>query len=83
MGWNDVRTNNSVILKNIKDPKFYFLHSYFMNLNTHSEIDAYADYGGRFPCAVSKNNKIFGVQFHPEKSHNSGIQVLKNFANLK
>ena len=55
---------------------------HFIDLNNNLEIDAYAEYGGKFPCAVSKKNHIFGVQFHPEKSHNYGIQVLKNFSNL-
>ena len=83
IGWNKIESNNSTLLKDIKNPIFYFLHSYYINPINDNEIDAYADYGGRFPCAVSKNKNIFGVQFHPEKSHNSGIKVLENFSKIE
>ena len=82
MGWNQIQTNDSLIIKDIKNPIFYFLHSYFINPTNHDEIDAYANYGVRFPCAISNNENIFGVQFHPEKSHNCGIKVLENFAKI-
>ena len=82
MGWNDIDIKDSILFKNIENPKFYFLHSYFINPENIKNIDAYVNYGAKFPCTISKNN-IFGVQFHPEKSHNYGINILKNFANIK
>lgn len=82
MGWNDV----SPVVANplfdgfdVNDSRFYFLHSYyFACANAQHEI-ASAYYGLNFCCAVNRNN-IYGVQFHPEKSHHFGEQLLKNFA---
>lgn len=83
MGWNDVKSvkQNDLFVDLETDACFYFLHSYFFSCNNSSDISAVTDYGGAFTCAVQHEN-IFGVQFHPEKSHNFGIQLLKNFANL-
>jgi imidazole glycerol-phosphate synthase subunit HisH len=84
MGWNDVTPLNSqTIFNEITDePLFYFLHSYYFHCNNTDDTIAFADYGGgNFTCAVKSGN-VYGVQFHPEKSHNYGIQLLKNFANL-
>jgi glutamine amidotransferase len=63
------------------DAKFYFLHSYYFSCSEKSDVLAETEYGGRFTCALHSGN-VFGVQFHPEKSHQYGIQLLKNFANL-
>jgi imidazole glycerol-phosphate synthase subunit HisH len=84
MGWNDVvPLNSQTIFNEITDePLFYFLHSYYFHCNNMNDTIAIADYGGgNFTCAVKSGN-VYGVQFHPEKSHNYGIQLLKNFANL-
>lgn len=83
MGWNDVNpVKENGILKGLeKDAKFYFLHSYYFHCNDPLNTIATTDYGIEFSCAVNKNN-IYGVQFHPEKSHQYGIQLLKNFAKL-
>jgi len=83
MGWNDVHpSDGSGLFNMIEDkPLFYFLHSYYFECNRNEDSIAKADYGGEFVCAV-KHNSIYGVQFHPEKSHHYGIQLLKNFSIL-
>ena len=81
MGWNDVELNtNSCIFQEFPDnPKFYFLHSYYFDCTNNEDCIARADYGGTFCCAVNKDN-IYGVQFHPEKSHHFGVKLLENFS---
>lgn len=82
MGWNIVNTksDNPLFFNLSKEPRFYFLHSYYFYCNNGNEI-ANTEYGIKFTSAVNKEN-IFGVQFHPEKSHHNGVSVLKNFGNL-
>jgi imidazole glycerol-phosphate synthase subunit HisH len=60
-------------------PHFYFLHSYYFACDNDADVLATADYGGKFAAVVGRAN-IYGVQFHPEKSHQWGVQLLKNFA---
>lgn len=83
MGWNDVvpRRADPLFAGLEQDARFYFLHSY--HFEPHHAVDALADtdYGGAFCCAVRRGN-VMGVQFHPEKSHQWGIRLLKNFAEL-
>ncbi|NQX40308.1 glutamine amidotransferase [Pedobacter steynii] len=83
MGWNDVNPvkENAILTGLEKDAKFYFLHSYYFHCNDAEDIIATTDYGIEFSCAVNKKN-IYGVQFHPEKSHQYGIQLLNNFSKL-
>jgi len=83
MGWNDVSPKSeSELFKNMdKKIIFYFLHEYYLDASESSNIEATSDYFGEFTCSVRKNN-IFGVQFHPEKSHNFGMLLLKNFAEI-
>ena len=83
MGWNDVKVikKNSLLKGLDLEARFYFLHSYYFHCHRSEDIIAVTDYGGEFACAVNSGN-VFGVQFHPEKSHQWGIQLLKNFANL-
>lgn len=81
MGWNNVRVEKkNLLFKNIDMPLFYFLHSYHLKPKSDGAI-ATANYGYDFVCALADKN-IFGVQFHPEKSHHWGTQLLKNFAAL-
>lgn len=83
MGWNDVKPNpGSPLFAGLeKDARFYFLHSFFFECHEAESVSATASYGLDFSCAVSAGN-IHGVQFHPEKSHHFGAQLLKNFAEL-
>lgn len=80
MGWNDiVPASNDCLFAGIEAPKYYFLHSYCIVPTNDTDALATADYGSRFVSAVRHGN-IFGTQFHPEKSHNWGIDLLRNFA---
>ncbi len=81
MGWNDVRpVEKSGLLAGLEtDARFYFLHSYYFDCLHRENVLAEAEHGIAFPCAVHAGN-IFGVQFHPEKSHHFGMRLLKNFA---
>lgn len=81
MGWNTIKIQReSEILNNIPDnSRFYFVHSFHLVCRDHSDILATTHYGYDYPSIIQKNN-IIGVQFHPEKSHKQGIQLLKNFA---
>jgi glutamine amidotransferase len=83
MGWNDVRPSRADSLFQEFDPRpvFYFLHSYYVRCSAPDDALAATTYGAEFACAVNRGN-IYGVQFHPEKSHQHGIQLLKNFASL-
>tara|TARA_Y100001954_G_C15677028_1_gene535753 strand:- start:138 stop:749 length:612 start_codon:yes stop_codon:yes gene_type:complete len=83
MGWNNVQHNSSEdLFLDIKDKsRFYFLHSFYFECKKNIHAIASSHYGKDFKCAIKKDN-IFGVQFHPEKSHNCGTKLLKNFSLL-
>lgn len=83
MGWNDVTPSApSALFHGLEnDSRFYFLHSYYFECTNEANAAARADYGFQFDCAV-QNKNVFGVQFHPEKSHHWGTALLKNFAEL-
>ena len=77
IGWNRVTTNGSPLFEGIASgTSFYFVNSYAAT-NAPDEI-ARADYGGPFTAAV-QNGRVFGVQFHPEKSSTAGLRVLRTF----
>lgn len=84
MGWNfvDVVQNGTKISNHLdRKSKFYFVHSYFVNLNNKSHELFQTNYGISF-CSGFQYQNIIGVQFHPEKSHKFGIQFLTNFLAL-
>lgn len=84
MGWNTIQPlKNEKILTGFDDKltRFYFLHSYYFECNNPDDSIAVTDYHGKFTSIVRHDN-IYGVQFHPEKSHRWGIKLLKNFSKL-
>jgi glutamine amidotransferase len=83
MGWNDViPSNSSRLFSGLESlARFYFLHSYYCDLADPAHALAVTEYGNPFTCALQRDN-VFGVQFHPEKSHHWGQRLLQNFAEL-
>jgi len=83
MGWNDVRpaASSGIFSKLGDEPRFYFLHSYYFECTDEADVMARSNYGSEFCSAVSRGN-VYGVQFHPEKSHEFGTRLLQNFAEL-
>ena len=82
MGWNTIMPKNSLLFNKINDEsRFYFVHSYYFDNSKDEDMISTTNYGGIFTSSINKNN-IYGVQFHPEKSHKNGLQLLKNFAEL-
>lgn len=82
MGWNDVVPHRfDCIFKSMEAPRFYFLHSYYLQPHNPEDVLATTDYNGSFTSSIRSRN-VFGTQFHPEKSHHWGVQLLKNFAEL-
>jgi glutamine amidotransferase len=84
MGWNDLKPIKAAKLfsRGFEDtPQFYFLHSFYFDAEDKNDVAATAHYGIDFDAVVSRKH-IHGVQCHPEKSHNWGAQLLKNFAEL-
>ncbi len=84
MGWNNLslKKAGSLFKEITTDNFFYFVHSYFISCENEADILTETNYGTKFVSSFSNKN-IFGCQFHPEKSHDSGLQILKNFAFLK
>lgn len=83
MGWAEVTLHGSTSLWQDlpADPRFYHVHSYHFQFTDPATVSATANYGYEFACAFQKDN-IYGVQFHPEKSHKYGMKILENFARL-
>jgi len=82
-GWNQIKIKKeSRLMKNIpNNTEFYFVHSFHIKNENVKDILNLTDYKYSFTSAFEKDN-IFGVQYHPEKSHNVGLQLLENFVNL-
>lgn len=83
MGWNSITLKAHVPLFDGVDIEqgFYFLHSYFFDPVASTDVVATVRYGDELPCGVVSGN-VFGLQFHPEKSHANGVTVFRNFAAL-
>ncbi|HHE31144.1 MAG TPA: imidazole glycerol phosphate synthase subunit HisH [Chlorobaculum parvum] len=83
IGWNTVKYSGSesVLFRGIPSESwFYFVHSYYCRPDDPKSIAATTEYAGKKFCSAIEKNGIFAVQFHPEKSSEAGLQVLKNFA---
>lgn len=81
MGWNRLTTTNSLLFDGLpKEFYLYFVHSYYAPYREKYTI-AKTDYGHQYSSAVNIDN-VFGIQPHPEKSHDIGLQILKNFVKL-
>jgi len=79
MGWNQVHHGQHPLWDGIEqDARFYFVHSYYVQPQDASLVQATSQYPQSFVCAVAKNN-LFAVQFHPEKSSTAGLKLLQNF----
>ena len=83
MGWNNVKIINNSFKMDFtqQNQDFYFVHSYFFDCFDEKNIIGSTNYGSNFPSIVGKEN-IYGVQFHPEKSSNQGLQLIKIFLSL-
>lgn len=84
LGWNEVnQINPSPLWNGVQDGGyFYFAHTFYIAPDDAGIVTGTTDYGGSVPIAVRRDN-VFGLQFHPEKSQNLGLHVLKNFVNLE
>ncbi|MGM7723647.1 imidazole glycerol phosphate synthase subunit HisH [Metabacillus sp. Hm71] len=82
MGWNELQIqNDSPLLQNLSGGHAYFVHSYYVDTEEKDALLATADYGVDVPAVVGKGN-VFGTQFHPEKSSELGLAILKNYIKL-
>ena len=83
MGWNTISINKkSALMSGVLDEsEFYFIHSFYIKCNNEEDILNTTVYESEFVSAIEKDN-IFGVQYHPEKSHKIGEKIFKNFIQI-
>lgn len=83
MGWNSIKANENCPLfcDLTAEPYVYFVHSFFLTAQDRKLVAATSDYGVRIDAAISEG-KVFATQFHPEKSGDVGLQILKNWVDL-
>lgn len=84
MGWNNVRYENGAcaILDGVpENSDFYFVHSYVIQPKEKSVVKGFAEYGAKVPAVIQSEN-IFACQFHPEKSGEAGLRILRNFLEI-
>ena len=82
MGWNAIRSDDQALLSGVsEDDRFYFVHSYHIKDIQDEFVIGTTSYGYEFPSVIRKDN-IMGIQCHPERSHRSGLRILRNFMDL-
>ncbi|HEX2944407.1 MAG TPA: imidazole glycerol phosphate synthase subunit HisH [Clostridia bacterium] len=82
MGWNSLHVNDSPLFKGLpENPYVYFVHSYYLDAADKSIVTAACDYGVRFDAAIG-SGRLFATQFHPEKSGEVGLAILKNWVSM-
>jgi imidazole glycerol-phosphate synthase subunit HisH len=83
MGWNtvEVRRSNALIAQDSSEKRYYFVHSYYAQCRTPADVVATSHHGVDFVAALNRDN-LYGVQFHPEKSHRFGMDVIRHFVEL-
>ncbi len=83
LGWNTVEIKKQTPIFNdiIHDKGFYFLHSYYFECKNENNVIGTTDYGITYASAVNHDN-VFGMQFHPEKSHQNGLTIFSNFSKI-
>ena len=81
MGWNSIKVLNKDFAINPKETDYYFVHSYYFECKNKENILAETNYGINFPSIINKEN-IYGFQFHPEKSSNQGLDIIKSFLKI-
>lgn len=83
IGWNslDIKKNDGLFRGIGKNPYVYFVHSYFLNASDKSIVSAQTEYGVTIDAAVEQGN-VYATQFHPEKSGETGLKILRNFADI-
>jgi glutamine amidotransferase len=84
LGWNSVKfvDKKNKLFSNITDEKdFYFIHGYYFNCKNKSDILATSDFNIEFPSIIN-SGLIYGIQFHPEKSHKNGLKLIENFLKI-
>ena len=84
MGWNTIekQTEDRMLANIPEDARFYFVHSFYVKPNVDAEVVASTEYGIHFASVIRRDN-IFGTQFHPEKSHQAGADLIKSFLDNK
>jgi glutamine amidotransferase len=84
IGWNSIKIHQNVsLLEGIAtDTDFYFVHSYRFNLENQNNLIATTNHGIDFPSVIT-NGKIYGTQFHPEKSSKAGLRIIRNFCEVE
>jgi glutamine amidotransferase len=84
VGWNQIEpVRPDPLLKNISDGSyFYFVHSFFVEPDRQEDVLTWTSYGKRF-CSIACRGKVWGAQFHPEKSQDAGKQLLRNFLDVR
>ena len=81
MGWNKIKVVNHNTLINPEENDYYFVHSYYFDCINKQDVVAETNYGINFASIINKEN-VYGCQFHPEKSSNQGLSIIKDFINL-